>query len=457
MKKFPDGPKTHPLLQLLWWMKDTLGYMKKGVQNYGDIFAARLGSSNPTLYVSNPQAIAQIFAGESKQFSNPGNQLFKPILGASSLIVLTGAEHHRHRQLIMPSFHGNRMKTYGQVIGKVAEEMFDTLSPGEAFAARSITEKISGEIILKLVIGNSNPERFQQLSQLISATLKFAKIPLVSSLFFLPFLRKDWGRWSPWGYVCHLLRQIDDLIYAEIHDCRQGNYPERTDILSLLVAARDENGEGMSDRELRDEVITLAFGGEDGIASSMAWALYWTHRYPDIRKKLVAEFESLGPSPDPLEVFRLPYLSIVCKEILRISPVEIQTQPRIVSEEVEMQGYTLPKGTVVMPSIYLLHRREDLFPEPEQFKPERFLERKFTYYEYIPFGGGSRRCVGAALAEFILKLVLTKVLSSYDLILTNNEVSPTLSGLNLVPSNGVEMKFIGKKKPLATNKLVVCK
>jgi unspecific monooxygenase len=150
-------------------------------------------------------------------------------------------------------------------------------------------------------------------------------------------------------------------------------------------------------------------------------------------------------------VVRLPYLNIVCKEMLRLSPVEIQTQPRIVSEEVEMEGYTLPKGTVVMPSIYLLHRREDLFPEPDKFKPERFLERQFTYFEYIPFGGGSRRCVGAAFAEFILKLVLTKILSSYDLRLTKTEVRPTLSGLNLMPSNGVPMQFIAKKKQWETS------
>ncbi|MBD1930353.1 cytochrome P450 [Trichocoleus sp. FACHB-69] len=443
--KLPDGPKTHPLLQLLLWMIDTLGYMEGADQRYGDIFTARLGSkSKPIIYVSNPEAIQQILNGESKQFDNPGNQLFKPILGENSLIVLTGDSHRRHRQLIMPSFHGSRLKAYGELICNITEQVFSQLTPGEAFSARSATENISGQVILNSVFGISKGERLQKLDQLISSVLEFAKYPLASSLFFLPFLRKDLGRWSPWGYVCYLIRQIDELLYAEIQERRQQYDPERTDILNLLMSARDEAGEPMTDEELRDELITLVFGGKDGLASAMAWSLYWVHHLPDVAEKLLQELDSLGPSPDPLSIVRLPYLSAVCKEILRISPVEIQAQPRVVVSPAEFMGYELPPGTVLMPSIYLLHRREDLYPEPQQFKPERFLEKQFSYYEYLPFGGGSRRCIGAAFAEFAIKLVLVTTLSRYQLRLAGNRpVRPVLSGLNLVPSDGVKMVFLG--------------
>jgi unspecific monooxygenase len=450
MMKLPDGPKTHPVLQLLSWMNDTLGYMKRGSQRYGDLFTARLGNSEPIIYVSNPQVIQQIFNGESKQFSNPGNQLFKPILGQNSLIVLTGNNHRRHRQLIMPSFHGAHLKAYGQIICNITEQVFSELTPGEIFSARSATERISGQVIFNVLFGVDRTERLQKLDHLISAALDFAKYPLVSSLFFFPFLRKDLGRWSPWGYVCHLMRQIDKLIYAEIEERRQNCDRNRTDILSLLMAACDEAGEPMSDAELRDELVTLMFGGKDGVASAMAWSLYWVHHLPDIGEKLRQEINTLGSNPDPLAIFRLPYLTAVSKEILRISPVEIQTQPRIVASPVEVMGYELPVGTVLIPSIYLVHQREDLYPQPHQFKPERFLEKQFPYYEYMPFGGGSRRCVAAALAEFILKLVLATVVSRYQLTLADNRpVQPVLCGLNLVPGDGVKMLYSGVRTSIS--------
>ncbi|MBH8552324.1 cytochrome P450 [Nostocaceae cyanobacterium CENA357] len=445
--KLPDGPKTSPLLQLIQWSNDTLGYMESSTESYGDIFSARLGSnSNLTVYVSNPQAIQQILIGESKQFDNTGNQLFQPILGKYSLATLTGENHRRHRQLIMPSFHGGRLKAYGNLICDITDQVFSKLTPGKIFLARSAMQDISEQVILKAVFGVNKGERLQKLNQLIGSMLEYAKYPFASSLFFLPFLRKDLGRWSPWGYVCHLVRQIDELLYTEIQECRQNYNPESTDILTLLMSSRDENGEPMTDEELRDELLTLIVGGKDGIASAMAWSLYWVHSLPHIREKLIQELDTLGFSPDPVSIVRLPYLNAVYKEILRISPVEIQAEPRIVKSPVELLGYELPIGTILIPSIYLVHQRQDLYPEPQQFKPERFLEKQFSYYEYLPYGGGDRRCPGSAFAEFTMKLALATVLSHYQLKLANNKpVRPILSGLNLVPGDGVKMVFLGTR------------
>lgn len=446
-KTLPPGPKTNPAIQLLQWMSNTLKYMDSARQKYGDLFTVYLGSkTQPTVYVSDPQAIQQIFDGESQQFSNPGNQLFKPFLGQYSLITLIEAEHKRHRQLIMPSFHGKHLKAYAQTIDDLIEQIFEALTPGETFSAYGATREISGQIILSVVLGVNKGERISKLNQLISSLLNYAKYPFVSSLFFFPWLRKDFGRWSPWGYVRHLMRQIDELIYAEIAERRQNYDPERTDILNLMMGAKDEAGEALSDRELRDEVVTLVVAGQDGIASAMAWSLYWVHHMPEVRDKLRQEIDSLGPNQNLLDIARLSYLTAVSQEILRISPVEIQPQPRIVKSPIKLLDYDLPIGTVVVPSIYLVHQREDLYPEPQKFKPERFLERKFSYYEYLPFGGGSRRCIGAAFSMLIVKSIIAIAISRYQLELKcDRPVYPTLSGLNLVPGDDVEMAFLGKR------------
>ena len=443
----PKGPTGHPLLQLLEWVNHTLGYMESASQNYGDMFTAYLGSKkDPTVYVSNPQAIQQIFNGESKEFTNPGNQLFKPILGQYALGTLTGEIHKRHRQLIMPCLHGSHLETYAKIIGDTIEQIFKQLKPGQTFSTHEITETISGEVILKVVFGDDQGKNLQQLNQLTSLVLDFfAKNSLASSLLFLPFLRQDLGKWSPWGYVCHLVGQIDSFIYAAIAERRQNFDPQRIDLLNMLMAAKDEAGEPLSDQELRDEIIMLIFGGKDAVASAMAWSAYWVHHLPEVQEKLKQELESLGSQENLLQITRLPYLTAVCQEILRISPVEIQGQPRVVASPVELMGYQLPVGTVLIPSIYLIHQRPDLYPEPQQFQPERFLNKKFPYYEYLPFGGGSRRCIGSAFAQLSLKLFVIIIISRFKLKLARDEsIHPVLRGLNLIPHNGVPMTFLGQ-------------
>lgn len=188
----------------------------------------------------------------------------------------------------------------------------------------------------------------------------------------------------------------------------------------MLMSAQDEEGQPMSDRELRDELMGLLFGGHESIATAIAWALHWTHYLPEVRDKLLDELKSLGESPMLMDIVRLPYLTAVCQETLRIYPVAMLTFPRVVEEPVEMMGYQLELGTVVMACMYLTHQREDLYPKREQFRPERFLERQFSPYEFFPFGGGARRCIGEALAQVEMKLILATILSEYQLTLIKN-------------------------------------
>ena len=337
------------------------------------------------------------------------------------MIMLSGERHKRSRQLLMPPFHGERMRNYGKLICDIAADVASKWSVDRPFVARKAMQEITMRVILQAVFGIDDGPRLQALRPLLASVIDMTGSPLRSSILFLNWMQQDWGSWSPWGRMKQRERKVDELIYAEIEERRLQPDANRTDILSLMMAARDENGQPMTNEELRDELMTLLFAGHETTATALAWAFYWIHSLPSVRQKLLQELDSLGENPDPMEIFRLPYLSAVCQETLRIYPVGLLTFAREVLTPVELMGHQLEPGTVVLGSIYLTHRREDLYPEPLQFKPERFLERQFSPYEYLPFGGGSRRCIGLALAQLEMKLVLATILRDFELVLAERK------------------------------------
>ncbi|MEQ8753569.1 MAG: cytochrome P450 [Coleofasciculus sp. G1-WW12-02] len=437
-EKQPDGPKAPPWWQKIQWITNPLDYMDAAGQRYGDIFNAPvLGNHSCLLFVSHPQALQQIFTNDTKQFTAPPNRLLQPIVGDHSIFVLEGDRHRRERKLLMPPFHGERIRTYGTLICDLTEKVMRQLRPGQTFIARSLVQKISLELILNAVFGIHDPERFGQLNALISTLMDQFKSPFTSGLLFFPALQKDW---TPWGSLRRLQQQIAQLIYAEIRERRQQKDSSGSDILTLLLSAQDEEGKPMTDEELHDELFTLLLAGHETTATAIAWALYWVYRSPDVQKKLLQELDSLGQEADPLDIARLPYLTAVCHETLRIYPVAVLTVPRTVKEPVELMGYQLQPGTQVYGCIYLTHHRQDLYPQSDKFKPERFLERKFSPYEFFPFGGGTRRCIGEALALFEMKLVLAKIVSQYQLTLAQQQPErPQRRGATLAPSTGVRL------------------
>jgi cytochrome P450 len=217
--------------------------------------------------------------------------------------------------------------------------------------------------------------------------------------------------------------------------------------LTLLMAARDPQGQPLSEVELRDELITLLFAGHETTASALAWALYWVAFLPEVRRKLLAELEELQPTPDPTAIARLPYLSAVCQETLRLYPIALSAFPRVVKQPLEIAGYALEPGTLLIPSIYLAHHRPTVYPEPKQFRPERFLERQFSPYEYLPFGGGDRRCIGSAFALFEMKLVLFELVSQLELALVNPKpIRPIRRGLTVAPSDRLRLRITGTRQ-----------
>ncbi len=301
-------------------------------------------------------------------------------------------------------------------------------------------QEISLQVILSAVFGLDQGQRFDQLRKILTSLLDSVGSPLSSMLLFFPSLQKDWGPLSPWGRFLRLKQQIDQLLIAEIQSRRKQVDPNRDDILSLLLAARDEAGEPMTDEELRDELLTLLFAGHETTASALAWALYWVDYLPEVQDKLLSELKALPDNADPSAIARLPYLNAVCCETLRIYPIAINPFPRVTKAPMEIMGYQFEPGTVLLPSIYLTHQREDIYPEPKRFKPERFLERQFSPYEYLPFGGSNRRCIGLAFAQFEMKLVLATILAHCELkLVSNRPIKPTRRGLTVAPPGNMQM------------------
>lgn len=453
--QLPNSLKTPSFLQKLQWVIDPVSYMENAAQQYPDIFTGRIvGFGDTVVFVNHPQAIQEILSNDRKKFAAVGafNRIIEPFIGNYSVLTLEGDRHKRQRQLVMPSFHGERMQAYGQQICDLTEQVFNQLPLNKPFLARNLTQEISLQVILQTVFGLSEGERFQQLKHLLPLLLDLFRSPLTSSLFFFSFLQQDLGAWSPWGKFLRDRQRIDQLLYAEIAERRQQPDPERIDILSLLISARDEAGQLMTEQELRDQLMLLILAGYETTATAMAWGLYWIHQKPLVREKLLQELDTLGDSPDPMSIYRLPYLSAVCNETLRIHPVVMFCFPRVVQEPAKLLGHSLESGTVLLPNIYLIHQRKDLYPQPKEFQPERFLKHQFSPYEFLPFGGGVRRCLGETLATFEMKLVLAKVLSGYQLDLAGKwPECPQRRGFTLAPANGVKMVITGRrarKKPL---------
>lgn len=434
--------KTAPFVQRVRWIADPIGYMEQAAGEYPDMFTAEVaGFGGTLLFVNTPEALQEILTNDRKTYAALGswNGILTPLLGDYSVIMLDGDRHRKRRQLLIPPFHGDRMKAYGDLMIKLAHDTFRQLPLNQPFSARNAMQEISLQVILQAVFGVYDGGRAHQLKQRLAALADVFRSPLSSSLLFIGALQKDWGAWSPWGRFLRDRQELDDLVYAEIRDRREHPDPSRIDILSMLMSATDENGQPMTEQELRDELMTLMFAGHETTATAMSWALYWVHHLPEVRDKLLHELTSVDLS-DPMSVLRLPYLTAVCQETLRIHPVAMLTFPRVVQEPTELAGHKLEPGMGICGCMYLIHQREDLYPAPKQFKPERFLERQYSPYEFIPFGNGARRCIGEAFAQFEMKLVLSTILQNYALELADTKPEyPRRRGVTLAPARGVKM------------------
>lgn len=447
-QKLPPGSKFPSTITSIQAIFDQFGTLEKFQRKYGDIFYG--GKSlifPPYVIFSNPQAIEQVFTADPDLFevSQQSNAPIKVLLGGNSLILLDGKEHKRQRKLMMPSFHGERMKSYGQAMVEVTQKAISQWQVGQEFYIRDYTQQISLEIILRTIFGIDSGDKYERLQKMLVEYLDTFNSPLNSLFLFFPWLQKDLGQLTPWGKFLQLRQEIRDLLQAECDRRRQNPETMGEDILSLLLATRYEDGAAMSDLEIQDELLTMLFAGHETTASSLAWSFYWLHRLPEVGQKLRTELDSLGKDIELTDISKLSYLSAVVSETLRLNPVVVFVS-RQLKQPWELIGYQIPAGTTLFPSIYLTHQRSDLYPEPQKFKPERFLTRQFSPYEYLPFGGGSRRCLGYAFALHEMKLVLATIMSQVKLeLLDNCPLKSARRGITFTPNGGVKMRVEARK------------
>ena len=375
--------------------------MEDAQRRYGDMFTLRIANEGTWVFISHPHAVKQVFTGDPRLLhAGEANIVLLPVLGGHSVLLLDDDAHMAHRKLMLPPFHGERMRGYEQTMGEVAAREIERWPAGEPLAAWPTMQTITLEVIMRTVFGVQESGRLERLGDVLRNLLAFAARP--ARMAFLAVFGPR--RVAELGLVRSVVEPADELIYEEIRARRDApDLAERDDVLSLLLQARHDDGTPMSDLELRDELMTLLVAGHETSATALAWALDALTHHPHTLARLRDEVDSGDET----------YLDAVIKETLRLRPVIALVLRRLV-EPMEIGGRTLPTGVNVAPCVYLLHRRADVYDDPRAFRPERFLNKPPGTYTWIPFGGGVRRCLGASFAQFEMKVVLRELVSRLD-------------------------------------------
>jgi len=399
----PPGPSEAQAIQTARWLLRPIAFMESSRRRYGDAFSVSfLGFERPMVMLSDPDAIRALYTAHEHGLPAGRSIALLPVMGPGSVLLLEGQEHLARRKLMLPPFHGERMRSYEATVREVTEREIDSWSDGSPFAIHPRMQAVTLEVILQAVFGVTDPARSARLRERLPLLLGETSS---AALQFRVLLSRRVGRGDPMAAMNELLREIDELLLAEIAERRSDPAaPEREDILSLLVAARFEDGSEMSDREVRDQLVTLLLAGHETTATALAWTFDLLLRNPATLTRLTSEIDAEEEDS---------YLRAVISESLRLRPV-VPLAGRRLASDLNVNGLSLPAGTDVTPAIWLTHTRPDLYPEPYAFRPERFLEGEGGYpinkYGWIPFGGGIRRCLGAAFAEMEMRVVLEAIL-----------------------------------------------
>jgi cytochrome P450 family 135 len=401
--------------------------MEDSARRYGEMFTLKIANEGTWVFLTNPDAVKQVFTGDPRLLhAGEANIVLMPVLGSHSVLLLDEDAHMAQRKLMLPSFHGERMRGYEQTMAEVAAREIERWPAGRPIAAWPTMQAITLEVIMRTVFGVSDGDRLARLGTALSEAIAWSADPkrLVQLAMLGP------RRVDERGTLRAALKPADDLIYEEIRARRDApDLAEREDVLSMLLQARHDDGSPMSDKELRDELMTLLVAGHETSATALAWALEALSRHPLALSRL----------RDEVDAGEDAYLDAVIKEILRLRPV-LAVVLRRLTEPMEIGGHPLPAGVNVAPCIYLVHRRADVYPDPRAFRPERFLERPPGTYTWFPFGGGVRRCVGASFAQFEMKVVLRELIARLDISPARDEPERRVRrAIVFAPSRGGEI------------------
>jgi cytochrome P450 len=424
--QLPPGPRWPALLQSLALMRFRHQFVPAMHKRYGDVFTVRtVPKAAPLVLFARPEHAKEIFAGDPEVFhAGKGNAILGPIMGEHSLLLQDGAEHRRARKLLMPAFNGAALRGYDSVVTRLAEDEVAGWAPGVPFRSLDRMNALTLEVILRVVFGVTDEQRLAELRPLVNKTVDVNPVVLLG--WGYPFLQ----RFGPWKTTVDNQRALDAVMYAEIAERRAaGDLHQRSDVLSRLLAVGAEDDDGLSDAELRDQLVTLLLAGHETTATALSWALY----------ELGRDGTQLARARRAADVGDSDYLEAVMKEAMRLHPV-IPMVLRHLVQPATIGEWQLPIGANVGPSILLAHSRAENYPHPERFRPERFTDGPVEANTWIPFGGGVRRCIGAGFSLMEGVAVLREVLRAWDVqVPPGAHDVPKVRNITSVPRHGARI------------------
>ena len=421
----PPGPRLPQWVQLIVFMRYWAQFVTACRRRYGKVFTIRAAMAPPMVYVSDPAEIKKVFAGDPSIFhAGEANAMLGGLLGDTSVLVIDDDVHRERRRLMLPPFHRDAVARQAGLMAEIAATNIAGWSVGRPFAVAPKMSEITLEVILRTVIGASDPAR---LAALRAVMPKLLNVGLWASF---AIARPELQRRRLWRALRDRMQEADRLLYAEIAERRADpNLAERTDVLAMLVRATEEDGRALSDRELRDQLMTLLVAGHDTTATGLSWTLERLTRHPTILDEAVQAADAEDSAGDE-------YLDAVAKETLRIRPVVFDVG-RALKEPVELAGYQLPAGVMVVPAIGLVHSDSQVYPDAERFDPDRMVGANLSPTTWFPFGGGNRRCLGATFAMVEMRVVLREILRRVELATTTApSETQRVKHVIMVPRNG---------------------
>lgn len=437
----PRGPVSPGLVQTFFWIKKPIELMRSCRRRFGRTFTVHINSVGDVVFLSEPDAIRQVFTGDPDALrAGSVNAILRPLLGDASLLLLDGDEHLRQRKLLLPPFHGENLRRYAVAIREIAARVSAAWPAGKTVVLRPAMQRMTLEVILRVVFGFEEGAALDGMRAALERVLSIADAGY-STLALLPVLQRDVPG-SPWRRFLRDRAHADVMIYDQIR--RRRRAIERgeagDDVLDLLIAARDEAGLPLEDRELRDELVTLLVAGHETTATALCWSFERILREERVHRTLLEELDGARADRAPDGEPPAEYLDATIKEALRTRPI-VPIVGRRVYEQQTIAGHEIPPGAVLAPCIYLAHHEPDLYPEPDAFRPERFLGRRPDPYGWFPFGGGSRRCIGMAFALFEMKLILAQLFSRFSFALEEPRNVPTVRrAVTFAPKGGVRVR-----------------
>jgi cytochrome P450 len=421
----PPGPALSAEQQARLWIERPLELLDACARQFGDVFTLQLGALGATVIFSNPEAVRAIFRAPPELFEcQHFNESYRFVMGDHALFLQDGEKHRRIKRVMAPPLCHDGIAGHVRAIRDLAQETFARGSGRRCVAVRPVMHEFALRVLMKMVFG----ARREAGEQVVG--------------WFKSEVWRDQRAWKPWTNLSRLQPRLRATIAGELDYRRGCREPGRErDLLDYLLAARDEHEQPLEEAEIQDQILTLTITAVDPVAFALTWLLAQVGMSPEVQSAVRDELDALGDDPDPLEITHLPYLTATCQETLRIHPILPTVSGRRLTSPAEIGGHLLEKGVNLAPCAYLVHRRADLYPEPLAFRPDRFLARRFSPFEYFPFGGSNRHCLGTALAPLEMKQVLATIVARSRIYLDDPGVANVRYGTLVGPPGELKIGF----------------